>query len=120
MSQDSRIAVLTPLPQERIKFQPGDVLGFYVESPGRDTKGVTVIEDFNVTGDRGYETEEVWHVNVEQLIIANRNCPFAVGSRGQLNILTRAAPVISVSVGEFPIPTMYTCFGPKVCIHHQV
>jgi hypothetical protein len=76
ISQDSRIAVLTPLPQERIKFQPGDVLGFYVESSWRDTKGVTVIEDFNATGDRGYETEEVWHVNVEQLVIANRNCPF--------------------------------------------
>jgi hypothetical protein len=108
MSQDSRIAVLTPLPQERIKFQPGDVLGFYVESSGRDTKGVTLIEDFNATGDRGYETEEVWHVNVEQLIIANRNCPFAVGSRGQLNILTKAAPVISVSISEFPTSVVQT------------
>lgn len=101
MSQDSRLAVVTSPPQERIKFQPGDVLGFYVESSGRDTKGVTMLEDFNTTGDRGYETEEVWYTNVEQLVIANRHCPFAVGSRGQLNTFARAAPVISVSISEF-------------------
>ena len=109
LSQDSRIAVVTPPPRDRIKFQPGDVLGFYVESSGRgDTKGVTLIEDFNTTGDKGYETEEVWHVNVEELVIANRNCPFAVGSRGQLNTLTRAAPVISVSMGE-SLTSMVIC-----------
>ena len=107
MTQDGRIVVVTPPHQERIKIQPGDVLGFYVESSGRDTKGVTMLKDFNTTGDKGYETEEVWYKNVEHLIIANRKCPFAVGSRGQLNILTKAAPVISVSVGKFLLLTVH-------------
>ena len=101
MSQDSRLAVVTPPPQERITIQPGDVLGFHVKSSGRDTIGVTLLEDFNTTGERNYKLEEVWYANVEQLVISNRNCPFAVGSKGQLNMFTRAAPVISVSIGEF-------------------
>ena len=100
-TQDSRLAIVTPPPQERVQIQPGDVLGFYVENSGRDTKGVTLLEDFNTTGDRGYQTEEVWYTDLQQLVIANRNCPFPVGSTGQLSMFARAAPVISVSISEF-------------------
>ena len=102
ISLDNRTAVnIIPPPQERIQFQHGDVLGFYVESSGRETNGVALLEDFNTTGDKGYETEEVWYANTERFIISNPNCLLAVGSRGLLNTFTRAAPVISVSISEF-------------------
>ena len=98
----SRVAVVTPLPQEQIQFQPGDVLGFYVESARGDGRGVVVLNDLNTQGDGGYETEEVWHADIAGVAFGGNDCPFPVGSPvpGSQRILTEstdAAPVISVS-----------------------
>ena len=102
VSISSKVAVVTPLPQEQIQFQPGDVLGFYVESARGDGRGVVVL---NTRGDGGYETEEVWHADISGLPFGDDDCPFPVGSLvpGSQRILTEstnAAPVISVSYSK--------------------
>ena len=98
---NDRVALVTPLPQERIQFQPGDVLGFYVESAREGDRGVVVL---NERRDNGYETEEVWHADISNAVIPNLNCPFPVGSSRVLNTFTNAAPVISVSYSKSTDP----------------
>ena len=100
VSLSGRVAVVTPLPQNRIQFQPGDVLGFYVENARGGDRGVAILSDLNENGDRGYETEEVWHANIADLILTNIDCPFPVGASEALNTFTHAAPVISVSFSK--------------------
>ena len=96
---DRWVAVVTPLPRERIQFQPGDVLGFYVESArGGSGEGVVILSDLNVQDDRGYETEEVWYAR--NPVIGSIGCPYPVGSTKVLNTFARAAPVISPSIRE--------------------
>ena len=48
VSLSSRVAMVTPLPQERIQFQPGDVIGFYVESGRGGDRGVVVVDDLTM------------------------------------------------------------------------
>ena len=94
---------MTPLPQNRIQFQPGDVLGFYVESNRRNnaaSRGVVMLSDYRVAGDRGFETEEVWYANTDNIAAGDSDCPYAVGSNKTLKSSTNAAPVISVSISE--------------------
>ena len=98
------VARVTPLPQNRIQFQPGDVLGFYVESNRRNnaaSRGVVTLSDYRTAGDRGFETEEVWYANIGNIAAAGSDCPYAVGSNKVLKSSTNAAPVISVSMGKY-------------------
>ena len=99
------IARVTPHFRNRIRFQPGDVLGFYAESSKTSSprsRGVMSINDFEQAGDRGYEqTEEVWYGNIDGLSPSGSNCPFPAGINGVLNSVIYAAPVISVSIGEY-------------------
>ena len=95
---NSRIALVTPLPHERIQFEPGDVLGFYVEGLQGGNRGVVMLNDLNGQGDGGYETEEVWYATVAVIIVnPDPDCLYDVGHGRQLNTFTNAAPVISVS-----------------------
>ena len=91
---------VTPLPHEQIHFQPGDVLGFYVENsqPVEYTSGVMMLCDLNERGDRGYETEEVWYAT--NLIFSNAKCLAAVGPGRLLDSSTNVAPIISVSYSK--------------------
>ena len=96
---------MTPLPQNRIQFQPGDVLGFYVESTrvsNAASRGVVILNDRTVQGDRGFQTEEVWYANIAHHHPSNYHhaYPYAVGPHGVLNTFTNAAPVISVSTSK--------------------
>ena len=99
----NEVATVTPLPQERIEFQPGDVLGFYIENTDRNDGGVVILLDSGEKGDSGYETEEVWYADVSNAVIGNRECLYPVGSQPgrTLNSFTNAAPVISMSYGKF-------------------
>lgn len=103
-SLESQLTVVTPLPNERIQFQPGDVLGFYVEnahvgfSDGLADEGVMMLSDLNERGDRGYETEEVWYAT--NLVFSNANCLAAVGPGRLLDSSTNVAPIISVSYSK--------------------
>ena len=49
ISLRSGVAIVTPSPQDYIQFQPGDVLGFYVEEARRDDEGVVVLTSSSFT-----------------------------------------------------------------------
>ena len=98
----NQVAIVTPLPQNRIQFAPGDVLGFFVESAHErpNDRGVVILSDRITLGDRGYETEEVWYADMSNPLIGPAHCPFPVGSSRVLSSFTNAAPVISISVSK--------------------
>ena len=93
ISLSGDVAEVTPSPQDYIQFQPGDVLGFYVEE-ARDgnNKGVAVL-----TTD-SYTNELVWYASATSQAVG---CPISVGSSGDLNTMLRGAPVISISTGKW-------------------
>ena len=90
------VAQVTPSPQDYIQFQPGDVLGFYVEEARGDGDGVVVL-----TEPSSFTSELVWYASIAPTMATSQNgdCPYSVGSSGVLNILTEAAPVITISTG---------------------
>ena len=96
----NREARVTPSPGDYIQFQPGDVLGFYVEVVAKETDNGIVI--LNSDMDDSFASERVWYASIAPAMATsqNRNCPYSVGSSGVLNTLTRAAPVISISTGN--------------------
>ena len=98
---------VTPLPQNQLQFQPGDVLGFYVESHGTSSdndNGVVLLNNSNHT------SELVWFASIDMTAQISRSgsCPYPVGTNGVLHLSTHAAPVISISV------TSYSCPGSSV------
>ena len=95
VSLTAQVAIVTPLPQAQIEFQPDDVLGLSVEN-------TILLIDSLEQGDNGYETEEVWYADVSDAIIGHRECPNPVGTQpGRiLNTITSAAPVISISYSK--------------------
>ena len=98
---ESELTSVTPLPHEQIHFQPGDVLGFYVENGQQveyTSSGVMMLCDLNEQGDRGYETEEVWYAT--NLVFSNAKCLAAVGPGRLLDSSTNVAPIISVSYSK--------------------
>ena len=106
-SQTVNVARITPSLADQLQFQPGDVLGFYVEShgegsaPGDDpNNGVALLTS------GGYANELVWYGNIRgDTVQASRtgSCPYQTGTSGILSLSTRAAPVISIST------TSYSC-----------
>jgi hypothetical protein len=102
VSLANQVAVVTPLPQEQIEFQSGDVLGFNLENTNGDGGGVVVLMDSPKQGDGGYETEEVWYADFRNPVFGNQECQLVVGSQSGriLNTLIRAAPIISVSYSK--------------------
>ena len=121
----NQIAIVTPLPQNRIQFEPGDVLGFFVESAREwpDDRGVVILSDRITRGDGGYETEEVWYANMSNPTIGNAQCPFPVGYNRILSSFINAAPVISISVSKPSfslIGTVGSCIIIITITHLQV
>ena len=100
--QDSEeVARVTPSPNNQLPIQPGDVLGFYVESIGsgdsdHDNGVVLLNKD-------GFSNELIWHASITALTSSSGSCPYPVGSSRVLGETTRAAPVISIAV------TTYSC-----------
>ena len=108
VSLESELTSVTPLPHEQIHFQPGDVLGFYVENSQAveyGSSGVMMLCDLNERGDRGYETEEVWYAT--NLIFSNAKCLAAVGPGRLLDSSTNVAPIISVSYSKIFAQYLY-------------
>ena len=100
ISLDSdQVARATPSPQDYIQFQPGDVLGFYVEEARDADNGVVILTSYD--GSTSFTSELVWYASIAPAMATSQNgdCPYSVGSSGVLNTLTRAAPVISISTG---------------------
>lgn len=105
--ESEHVARVTPLPQDQLQFQPGDVLGFYVESHGTtsdENNGVVLLNNAS------YTSELAWHARITALTSQSGSCPYPVGTTGVLNTSTRAAPVISISV------TTFSCSSPSTCI----
>ena len=97
-------ALVTPSPGHYVQFWPGDVLGFYVEEARANDRGVVMITSAVLT------SELVWHASVTS---KEGDClnAYSVGNNGDLNTLTRAAPVISISTSEYPLVLYCTrCF----------
>ena len=99
ISLNNRVAQVTPSPQDYIQFQPGDVLGFYVEEAREADNGVVILTSYERIS--SFTSELVWYASIAPTMASSQNgdCPYSVGSRGVLNTLTRAAPVISISTG---------------------
>ena len=95
INQTGPVATVTPPPQNQLQFEPGDVLGFYVESHGSgssdDDNGVIVLNNGSHT------SELVWHGRITSLTSQSGGCPYRVGTSGLLSTSTHAAPVISIS-----------------------
>ena len=88
---DGVASSLVPSPsQSFIQFQPGDVLGFYVEEARDDNNGVAVLTS------NSYTNELMWYASATSQAVGY---PISVGSSGDLNTMLGGAPVISISTG---------------------
>ena len=92
ISLSDGVAEVTPSPRDQIQFRSGDVLGFYVEEAGDDSRGV------NVLTTKTYTSETVWYASVATL--NSIGCPISAGSSGVLNTQLRGAPVVSIETGK--------------------
>ena len=93
ISLSGGVAIVTPSPQDYIQFQPGDVLGFYVEEARSDFDGVVVLTSGSFT------SEVVWFASIAPTL-ATSQTTYSIGSSGDLDTLIRAAPVISIKTGK--------------------
>ena len=93
ISLSDQVARLTPSPQDYIQFQPGDVLGFYVEEARDGDDGVVVLTSSSFT------SEVVWFASIAPTL-ATSQTTYSIGSSGDLNTITKAAPVISVYISK--------------------
>ena len=107
ISLSGGVARVTPSPRDYIQFQPGDVLGFYVEDVARtvypyQTSNGIVLK----TSPSRFTSELVWYGKVAPTMAASKNldCPYSVGSDGSLKLSTHAAPVISIDTSTGLIP----------------
>ena len=93
------VAQVTPSPQDYIQFQPGDVLGVYVEEAREDDDGVVVLTSYESYDESTDFTSDpvVWYASIAPTMATSQNgdCPYSVGSNGQLNTSVQGAPVIS-------------------------
>ena len=96
----SHVARVTPSPQDQLQFQPGDVIGFYVESHSTISNNDNGVVVLNIGS---YTSELVWfgHIDVTAQPSQYGSCPYPVGTNGVLNSLTYAAPVISLSIATY-------------------
>lgn len=85
-----RVLVIST-PGKHAQFRPGDVLGFYLEDTMDNDRGVVVLNSDTFT------SEMVWYASVAP---QEGSC-LSIGSSGELNTMTRAAPVMSMATGKF-------------------
>ena len=90
LNMDGYLVRVTPSPQDYIQFQPGDVLGFYVEDARDMDDGVVL----NTTSE--FRNESVWQASVNPTI-ATTQTVYSIGVSGVLNTAIPGAPVISVN-----------------------
>ena len=91
---NDQVAIVTPSHRDYIQFQPGDVLGFYVEEARAGNDGVVVL-----TNPSSFTSEVVWYASIDPTMATSQSV-YSVGSSGDLDRVTRAAPVISIETGK--------------------
>ncbi|XP_064406345.1 uncharacterized protein LOC135351301 isoform X2 [Halichondria panicea] len=93
-SADRGIVTGIPLESERIEVQPGDVVGFYLESSHmRDSNH----DGIQFAPDSTYKSEAVWYVT-GSYNKGPTDCPFPVGPKRVLSSSTNRAPLITATV----------------------
>lgn len=92
ISLSGGVAVVTPSPQNYVNFRDGDVLGVYVEEAREATAGVVVIPNFGGVS--------MWFGPTTASSQSGRDCPYTVGQSGDLSMLARVAPIMSIKTGE--------------------
>ena len=110
--ETNHVARVTPPPQNQLQFQPGDVLGFYIESHEEgggldDNNGVVLLNA---------GSELVWfsRIDTPPQTFQSGSCPYPVGTNGVLSRSTYAAPVISISVTTYSCPGSVSLLIPSV------
>ncbi len=82
-----------PLESERIEVQPGDVVGFYLESSREDDDGIQFAGDTSP-----YTNETVWFATGSLTPRPEAACMYPVGTSGLLNASINLAPLITATV----------------------
>ena len=112
------VARVTPPPGNQLPFQPGDVLGFYVESSGTTSdhdNGVVLLNNDS------FSNELIWHASITDLTSSSGSCPYPVGSSRILSSPTSAAPVISIAVTTYScLQSIFTSMIPSLNPTHSL
>ena len=93
-TDDRGIVTGIPLESERIEVQPGDVVGFYLESSRNKDDGILFAEE------QEYDSESVWYATGD-VTGSGQTCLFPVGPGRTLSSSTSLAPLITATVCEF-------------------
>ena len=118
---------ITPSPADQLQFQPGDVLGFYVESHGQGSGPYGDADNGVVLLTSGsYTNELVWYGSIGAAtaqISQTGSCPYPIGTTRVLRLSTSAAPVISISISTYSChqslsTTVTSSIGPPFSIQH--
>ena len=76
---------------EQLHFQPGDVVGYYLDQNSRGNNG-------GIQFDRQYTQEELWYTTGNSDI--QNECKLDIGIGGDLNMSTHFGPIISVPLSK--------------------
>ena len=77
---------------EQLHFQPGDVIGYYLDQNSRDPNG-------GLQFDRDFNREELWYTTGNSDL--QNECRLDISSGGDLSLSTTLGPIISVSLGNY-------------------
>ena len=72
---------------EQLHFQPGDVLGYYLDQNSRDPNG-------GIQFDESFTQEELWYTTWNSDL--RNECRLDISSGGDLSLSTTLGPIISV------------------------
>ena len=75
---------------EQLHFQPGDVLGYYLEQDGDSNGGLQF--------DNSFTQEELWYTTGNSGL--QNECRLEISSGGDLSLSTSLGPIISVSLSK--------------------
>ena len=78
---------------EQLHFQPGDVLGYYLDQNSQRPNG-------GLQFDTEFTHEELWYTTGNSDI--QNECRLDIGSKGDLSLSTTLGPIISVSLSKLP------------------
>ncbi len=88
---------MVPLESERIEIQPGDVVGFYLESSRDNDDGILFAGEQDDESE--YDSESVWYAT-GVVSGSGLTCLFPVGPGRTLSLFTSSAPLITATVCE--------------------
>ena len=76
---------------EQLHFQPGDVVGYYLDQNSRDPNG-------GIQFDSEFTQEELWYTTGNSDL--QNECRLDIGTGGDLSLSTTLGPIISVSLSK--------------------